>query len=170
MNNRFIFYIVIIFSFTSCLKKNVRERIRVENYAIGDTIDPKDFFYKNKMDSAVLVGECISKPDLDVFTWFDTIVLIVNSVKTKTEFDSLSNQNTLILNQKPVVETEESNGKFKRLLFKWNDKKTGDRILMEHITDSIGNFKGSIIIENDRFVKELIPNQGETVIDIAPEK
>jgi hypothetical protein len=103
-------------------------------------------------------------------TWFNTIVWIGKSIETEIEFDSLSNQNTLILNQKPEIETEESNGKFKRLFYEWNDKRTGDRILLEHITDSIGNFKGSIMIENDRFVKELIPNQGETVIDIAPEK
>lgn len=128
---------------------------------------PNTFFYENKMDSAVLVGECISNPKLKVFTWFDTIVCIGKSIETETEFDSLSNHNTLILNQKPKVETWGVKWKIQKTFIQMDDKKTGDRLLMEHTTDSIGNFKGSIMIENEQFVAELIPKSDET-IEITP--
>ena len=149
----------------SCARRVDNDRIKIANYSIGDKIDKNDFDYENHMDSAVLVGDCVSDKRLTVFTWNDTIVSLFYTLLTKTEFDSISKLISSKLKLQPEIRqgTTKEGIKILEQESYWLDSLNGDEITIGYREIKPDSVSCGLIIENKRFCDKILPKVDDKI-------
>lgn len=135
--------------------------MELANYSIGDKIDTINFISENRDNSIIVVNKSKLDSELTVFTWHDTIVWIRYSFKTKKEFESSVDHISSYLNIKPEYRIGESRSglNFKGNEYFWKDSVSGDEISLLFYEDSAGRFTNSAFIENNEYIKEIVPQK-----------